>query len=111
PLRRRKRKPSTSHSALRAKAPAPRAFLDSLVRRQNAYLAGDTAVFASNWAQTYTNVADSLRRLWTSDSALGSRASDSARLQAMGRAGRSSALADSVALAREALAARQIGRA
>lgn len=99
-------KAMNTHSDLRVKDPATFAFVDTLVRRQNAYLAGDTSVFASNWAQTYTNVADSLRRLWMSDSARGSRAADSARLVAMGLAGRNSALADSVARAHEALAAR-----
>lgn len=99
-------KAMNTHDDLRRKDPATYAFLDTLVRRQNAYLAGDTSVFASNWAQTYTNVADSLRRLWTSDSARGARAGDSARLLAMGRGGRGSALADSVARAHQALAAR-----
>src|SRR5690606_8641079 len=73
------------------------AFIDSLVQRQERYLAGDRAVLASNWAQTYANVADSVRREWTSDSARGARAADSVRLTAMGRSGAGSPLADSVA--------------
>lgn len=65
---------------LARKDPATYAFVEGLVRRENAALAGDSTVLASNWAQTYVNLADSLRGLWLSDSARSSRAADSARV-------------------------------
>lgn len=65
---------------LARKDPATYEFVEELVRRENASLAGDTTILASNWAQAYANVADSLRGLWLSDSARSSRAADSARL-------------------------------
>lgn len=39
------------------KDPATFAFVDSMVARQHAFLAGDTLVFRSNWAQVYLNLA------------------------------------------------------
>ena len=47
---------------LRRKDPATFAFVDSLVARDRAFLAGDRSVFASNWAQVYVNLADEARR-------------------------------------------------
>ncbi|HEU4631474.1 MAG TPA: hypothetical protein VFS08_17100 [Gemmatimonadaceae bacterium] len=73
-------KSMNTRADLQRKDPATYAFVDSLARRERAYMAGDTAVFRSNWAQAYANLADSLRSLHMSDSARASRASDSLRL-------------------------------
>ncbi|WP_162053522.1 tetratricopeptide repeat protein [Pontibacter pamirensis] len=43
---------------LKAKDPALYTFLDELVQRQRAYLAGDKNAMASNWAQVYLNLAE-----------------------------------------------------
>ncbi|WP_157579081.1 tetratricopeptide repeat protein [Pontibacter roseus] len=45
-------------SDLKAKDPELYTFLDRLVQRQQAYLAGDKQSMASNWAQVYLNLAD-----------------------------------------------------
>lgn len=42
---------------LQEKDPALYAFVDSLVQKQKAYLAGDKAIMKSNWAQTYVSLA------------------------------------------------------
>ena len=47
---------------LRRKDPATFAFVDSLVARQRAFLAGDTQVFRSNWAQVYVNLSEAARQ-------------------------------------------------
>jgi hypothetical protein len=53
------------------KDPALFAFIDSLVQRQQAYLAGDKQAMASNWAQVYVNLAQSgLRMGFASDKTL-----------------------------------------
>ncbi|HET7275191.1 MAG TPA: tetratricopeptide repeat protein, partial [Longimicrobiaceae bacterium] len=44
---------------LARKDPATFAFVDSLVQRQRAYLAGDTSALRSNWAQVYVSLAES----------------------------------------------------
>lgn len=41
----------------REKDPEMYAFIDSLVKKQKAYLAGDKKAMASNWAQVYVNIA------------------------------------------------------
>ncbi|SIR10013.1 tetratricopeptide repeat protein [Pontibacter lucknowensis] len=43
---------------LKAKDPELYTFLDKLVKRQEAYLAGDKQAMASNWAQVYLNLAE-----------------------------------------------------
>ncbi|MFD2245822.1 tetratricopeptide repeat protein [Pontibacter ruber] len=43
---------------LKAKDPDLYVFLDKLVQRQRAYLAGDKQAMASNWAQVYLNLAN-----------------------------------------------------
>jgi hypothetical protein len=43
---------------LKTKDPALYAFLDSLVQKQRAFLAGDTARMSDNWAQVYVNLAE-----------------------------------------------------
>ncbi|SIT93845.1 tetratricopeptide repeat protein [Pontibacter indicus] len=43
---------------LKAKDPELYTFLDKLVKRQQAYLAGDKQAMASNWAQVYLNLAE-----------------------------------------------------
>lgn len=43
------------------KDPALYAFVDSLVNRQQAYLAGDSTMLESNWAQIYVNLSESAR--------------------------------------------------
>ncbi|WP_242927017.1 tetratricopeptide repeat protein [Pontibacter vulgaris] len=43
---------------LKAKDPELYTFLDKLVQRQRAYLAGDKQAMASNWAQVYLNLAE-----------------------------------------------------
>ncbi|PKV63251.1 tetratricopeptide repeat protein [Pontibacter ramchanderi] len=43
---------------LKAKDPELYTFLDELVKRQQAYLAGDKQAMASNWAQVYLNLAE-----------------------------------------------------
>ncbi|MHC2993794.1 hypothetical protein OB13_20255 [Pontibacter sp. HJ8] len=45
-------------SDLKAKDPELYTFLDNLVQRQQAYLAGDKKAMASNWAQVYVNLAE-----------------------------------------------------
>ncbi|MFD3002494.1 tetratricopeptide repeat protein [Pontibacter toksunensis] len=45
-------------SDLQAKDPELYRFLDGLVQRQRAYLAGDKSAMASNWAQVYLNLAE-----------------------------------------------------
>jgi len=47
---------------LKAKDPELYAFLDALVQRQRAYLAGNKQVMASNWAQVYLNLAEKAKR-------------------------------------------------
>ena len=47
---------NTTHD-LKTKDPEMYAFLDSLVQKQQAYLAGDQEVMASNWAQVYLNMS------------------------------------------------------
>ncbi|WP_266202615.1 tetratricopeptide repeat protein [Pontibacter kalidii] len=47
---------------LKAKDPALYTFLDKLVQRQRAYLAGDKQAMASNWAQVYLNLANKAQR-------------------------------------------------
>lgn len=83
---------------LARKDPATYAFVEYLVKRENAAIAGDGTALASNWAQAYVNLADSLRGLWLSDSARSARASDSVRLARLPRGGAGwQSLADSVA--------------
>ncbi|MBC5773811.1 tetratricopeptide repeat protein [Pontibacter sp. KCTC 32443] len=43
---------------LKAKDPELYTFLDELVKRQRAYLAGDKQAMASNWAQVYLNLSE-----------------------------------------------------
>jgi predicted Zn-dependent protease len=45
-------------SDLKAKDPELYTFLDKLVQRQQAYLAGDKQAMAGNWAQVYLNLAE-----------------------------------------------------
>lgn len=47
-----------TRSDLLAKDPDLYAFIDSMVQRQRAYLAGDPSALASNWAQTYLRLTD-----------------------------------------------------
>ncbi|OKL39835.1 tetratricopeptide repeat protein [Pontibacter flavimaris] len=47
---------------LKAKDPELYTFLDGLVQRQRAYLAGDKQAMASNWAEVYLNLADRAQR-------------------------------------------------
>lgn len=49
-------------SDLEEKDPAGLAFLDSLVQRMEAYLAGDVSAVASNWAHVYTRLSEQERR-------------------------------------------------
>ncbi|WP_460879758.1 tetratricopeptide repeat protein [Pontibacter rugosus] len=49
-------------SDLKAKDPELYTFLDGLVKRQQAYLAGDKQAMASNWAQVYLNMAEQAQR-------------------------------------------------
>ena len=55
-------------SDLKSKDPQLYTFLDSLVRKQQAYLAGNTQGFASNWAQIYRNLAEQATRKTLTDS-------------------------------------------
>ena len=55
-------------SDLKSKDPQLYAFLDSLVQKQQAYLAGDKQAFASNWAQVYRNLAEQAIRKTLTDS-------------------------------------------
>jgi hypothetical protein len=98
-------KAMNTRAELESKDPATFAFVDSLARRQRAYLAGDTAVFRSNWAQAYTYLADSIRSLQLADSARSARAADSVRLGRVTDA-RQAALADSVARTADSTGAR-----
>jgi tetratricopeptide (TPR) repeat protein len=50
---------------LKAKDPALYSFLDELVVRQRAYLAGNKTAMASNWAQVYLNLAQ--EAMWKKD--------------------------------------------
>lgn len=52
---------NTTHD-LKTKDPEMYAFLDSLVKKQRAFLAGDEQVMASNWAQVYLNMSDNARK-------------------------------------------------
>ena len=90
-------KAMNTRAELASKDPATFSFIDSLVGRQRAYLAGDSAVFRSNWAQAYAYLADSLRALHLADSARSSRAADSVRLAGLTDERRRRSLADSVA--------------
>ncbi|WP_181163707.1 tetratricopeptide repeat protein [Pontibacter mangrovi] len=47
---------------LKAKDPELYIFLDKLVQRQRAYLAGDKQAMATNWAQVYLNLANKAQR-------------------------------------------------
>ncbi|MBC7569601.1 MAG: hypothetical protein H7319_07700 [Spirosoma sp.] len=60
---------------LRSKDPLMYAFLDKLIQKERAYLAGNQAVMASNWAQVYLNLSDKAAR---TDTAKASRYLDSA---------------------------------
>ena len=53
---------------LRAKDPLMYAFLDKLIKKERAYLAGNQAVMASNWAQVYLNMSDKAARTDTAKS-------------------------------------------
>lgn len=53
---------------LKSKDPQLYAFLDSLVQRQKAYLAGDRQTLASNWAQIYINLAEQTMKKKLNDS-------------------------------------------
>ena len=48
---------------LQAKDPLLYGFIDSLVQRQRAYLAGDDSAMASNWAEIYVSLADNGLRM------------------------------------------------
>jgi tetratricopeptide (TPR) repeat protein len=48
-------------SMLRTKDPAMYSFLDSLVRKQRAYLNGNRQAMADNWAEVYTRLSDQVR--------------------------------------------------
>lgn len=50
-------KSMNTRAYLRQKDPALYAFIDSLVQKQKAYLAGNEHVFDSNWAQTYLTLS------------------------------------------------------
>lgn len=54
---------------LKAKDPELYTFLDALVTRQQAYLAGDQQAMASNWAQVYLNLAERALRQQQPDKA------------------------------------------
>ncbi len=47
---------------LKTKDPDMYAFLDQLVKKESAYLAGDHSVMASNWAQIYLNLSNRSRQ-------------------------------------------------
>ena len=47
---------------LKNKDPEMYAFLDGLVKKERAYLAGDQTVMASNWAQVYLNLSNKVSR-------------------------------------------------
>jgi predicted Zn-dependent protease len=51
-----------TRSDLQQKDPLMFAFIDSLVRRQRAYLAGDSSAMADNWAQVYLNLAQQAQK-------------------------------------------------
>ncbi|CAN5724241.1 hypothetical protein BH23GEM6_BH23GEM6_22200 [soil metagenome] len=55
-------KAMATHELLRDRDPATYAFIDSLVSRQQAYLAGDRNALRSNWAQVYVNLSETARR-------------------------------------------------
>jgi predicted Zn-dependent protease len=55
-------KSMATHDLLRELDPPTYAFIDSLVTRQRAYLAGDGWALRSNWAQVYVNLSESARR-------------------------------------------------
>jgi Flp pilus assembly protein TadD len=56
-----KHKATAVHDDLLRKDPATYAFIDSLVARQRAALAGDPTVLRSNWAQVYLNLSQAAR--------------------------------------------------
>lgn len=49
-------------SDLKTKDPEMYSFLDQLVKKERAYLAGNKKVMASNWAQVYLNMSNGLRQ-------------------------------------------------
>ncbi len=55
-------KAMATHDLLRELDPPTYAFVDSLVSRQRAYLAGDRWALRSNWAQVYVNLSERARR-------------------------------------------------
>src|SRR5699024_3281063 len=50
-------KSMNTHAYLQKKDPALYAFVDSLIHKQKAYLAGNESVMKNNWAQTYVTLA------------------------------------------------------
>jgi Tfp pilus assembly protein PilF len=60
---------------LKTKDPGMYAFLDKLVRKEKAYLAGDASAMASNWSQIYVNLSARARN---SEAGLGGRYLDTA---------------------------------
>ncbi|RMG65246.1 MAG: hypothetical protein D6722_16110 [Bacteroidetes bacterium] len=61
-----------TRSDLLSKDPGMYAFIDSLVQRHRAYLAGDSAAMAANWAEVYVKQAERAHRreAWAEASAL-----------------------------------------
>jgi predicted Zn-dependent protease len=55
-------KAMATHDLLRERDPATYAWIDSLVVRQRAALAGDRDALRSNWAQVYVNLSETARR-------------------------------------------------
>jgi tetratricopeptide (TPR) repeat protein len=55
-------KSMNTRADLIAKDPSMYDFIDKLVKRQRAYLAGDKSAMASNWAQVYLNLSNRGRR-------------------------------------------------
>lgn len=55
-------------SDLSTKDPEMYAFLDQLIRQEQAYLAGDKKAMASNWAQVYLNLANNALKASIADS-------------------------------------------
>ncbi len=49
-------------SDLKSKDPEMYQFIDQLVRKERAYLAGDKQVMASNWSQIYLNLSNSVKQ-------------------------------------------------
>ncbi|GAO41724.1 tetratricopeptide repeat protein [Flavihumibacter petaseus] len=54
-------KSMNTRAELQRKDPQMFAFLDSLVKKEKAYLAGDRQAMASNWAQVYCNLSQQVR--------------------------------------------------